>query len=277
MKVIVTLAVFILAIPTQAQLIFHPTTIAHGIIVDKSTSNPIAFVHIYNESQRRGYIANEEGRFRILASEGDTLVLSALGYLGKVVFISDSCIHSDFTIKLITQVYQIEEVAVRAFRDYEDFKKQFLALRLPETETTRLRENLRLIARQEATNAANNKKASDAYTTKTNTELVTVSVPILSREDKQRLNYAEVLKKEARQRVIDKKYNREIIYKVTQLSEDEITEFMGFCNFSEEYLYHATEYEILVKIEEKFKEYKLLKESGGLFIEYEEIPDVWLG
>ena len=42
---------------------------------------------------------------------------------------------------------------------------------------------------------------------------------------------------------------------------------MGFCNFSEEYLFEATEYDILVKIEKKYKEYKLWKESGSFQFE----------
>ena len=253
--------------PVQGQQINFSRDYARGRIIDDSTGKSIPFVHIYNESQRRGYISNEEGIFRIPVSKGDTLVLSSLGYLGKVVFISDSYILSVFTINLIPRVYEIDEVTVKAFKSYEDFKDQFLSLKLPETDVTRLRDNLRLIAGQEATSAASQKKESDIYNSRTNTELVTVGIPILSREDKQRMNYVEVLKKEERQRVIEKKYNRGIIYQVTQLSEDEITEFMGFCNFSENYLYKASPYDILVKIEEKFREFKKMKESGRMLIE----------
>ena len=95
------------------------------------------------------------------------------------------------------------------------------------------------------------------------------------------LNYAKVLKQEEKQRIIDKKYNREIIYKITRLPEDELTDFMGFCNFSTEYLLNATEYEILVKIEEKFREYKAIKTKGdlivpGLFLFPERTPDPFL-
>ena len=237
MKIIVTLLfLIIMSTSLQAQQLFQSYSIASGSIIDDSTGKQIAFVHLYNESQRRGYIANEEGKFKVPASEGDTIVLSALGYLSRVVIVTDSYFHSGIVLELSPQIYEIDEVTVRAFRDYEDFKKQFLALQLPETETSLLRENLTILSRREAVKAANNKK-NEEILGRSSTEFATVTIPILSREDKQRLNYAEVLKKEARQRVIEKKYNREIIYRVTQLSEDEITEFMGFCNFSEEFLY----------------------------------------
>ena len=170
------------------------------------------------------------------------------------------------------QVYEIDEVSIKAFRSYHDFKLQFLSLEIPETETTRLRDNLIELSKPIAIEADLNRR-NEEIMGRSNTNFATVGVPIYSKEDLQRMNYAEVLKKEARQRVIDKKYNRDIIYKVTQLSEDEITEFIGFCNFSEEFLYNTSPYDILLAIEKKFKEYKLMKESGSLIFEHFEIPE----
>ena len=276
MKTIFMLLFLLIAGLARSQLLVQQIKIARGMIINDSTSRNIAFVHIYNESQRKGYITDEEGRFKIPASNGDTLVVSALGYNGRVVTVSDSCFHPGITIKLLPRIYEIEEVTIRALMDYEDFKRQFLALKLPETETTLLRENLAILSQKTAKEAHYEKEVEDMLQ-KPSTEFFTVSVPILSRDDKQRLNFIEVLKKEERQRVIEKKYNREIIYKVTQLEEDEITEFMGYCNFSEEFLYKANPYDILVKIEEKFKEFKKLKESGKLFIKKEEMPEELLG
>ena len=251
---------------------FPATEYARGSVVDDSTGNKIAFVHIYNESRRTGYITNEEGHFKIPVEEGDTLVLSAIGYLYKIMIVNDSCLLRSSTIKLMPQVYEIDEVSIKAFRSYHDFKLQFLSLEIPETETTRLRENLAILSQRIAVETATEKR-NEEILNRPSTEIFTVGVPIYSKEDLQRMNYVEVLKKEARQRVIEKKYNRDIIYKVTQLSEDEITEFMGFCNFSEEFLYNTCPYDILLAIEMKFKEYKLMKESGSLIFEHFEIPE----
>ncbi len=276
MKVIVTLLFLILTGPIYSQLVFPVHTNFRGSIIDDSTGRQIALVHLYNESQRRGYIANEEGKFKIPVSEGDTLVISALGYLSKVITIDNSCFQSGFVIKLAPQIYEIDEVSIRAFKSYHDFKQQFLSLRLPDTETTRLRENLVILSRSIAVETATNKK-NEEILGRPSTEFFTIEIPILSREDKQRMNYVEVLKKEERQRVIEKKYNREIIFRVTQLPEAEMTEFMGFCNFSEEFLYKTSPYEILLAIEKKFKEFKMLKESGKLFKEQDELLKEALG
>lgn len=51
------------------------------------------------------------------------------------------------------------------------------------------------------------------------------------------------------------KYNREIIFNITQFPEKELTDFIGFCDFSMDYLLDATGYEIQLEIKEKFKDY----------------------
>lgn len=270
MKLIISIFLLTVSGLLYSQQWFPDTHYARGNVVDDSTGKPIAYVHIYNESRRTGYIAGEKGIFRIPVEEGDTLVLSAIGYLSKVILFNDSSFNNGNIVRLNPQVYEIDEVSIRAFRSYNDFKKQFLALQLPETETTRLRENLAVLSRQVAVEAATNKKNQE-ISGRTNTNFFTYERPIYSRDERQMMNFAEVLKKEERQRVIEKKFNREIIYRVTGFSEEEITEFIGFCNFSEDFLFKTSPYNILLAIEEKFREYKLMKESGILWYEQDEL------
>ncbi len=261
----IAILLFLLS-PLKSQIINFASSNAFGEVIDDSTEKEIAFTHIFNESQRRGYITDEEGKFNIPAAQGDTLIISALGYHPQVVFLRASSISQEIVIKLRPQVYSIGEVSVNAFRNYEDFKEQFLALDLSETDKVKLRNNLITMARKEAVKAEYERIVKLRLETP---GIRLISVPLTSSQDKEMDLYAELLKKEKRQRIIQEKFNREIIQKITYLTEEEITEFIGFCNFSEKYLYEATEYDILVKLEEKFKDYKLWKESGSFRIDDE--------
>lgn len=262
--------------PAKSQVFIFKNIYVSGIVIADSTEDKIPFAHIFNESQRRGFIANENGAFQISVNPGDTLIVSALGYYPRVVFLSEANREREIAVKLTPQVYEIGEVSVSAFRDYADFKRKFLALELPNTPTDRLKNNLTLIARKEAKQADYERQVKEILE-QPGIKLFSTSVPIYSREERQLQHFAKVLEKEGRQRVIDKKFNRDIIYEITHLSQDEITEFMGFCNFSEEYLFETPQYDILVKIEEKFKEYKLWKESGSFYFEGELNADVFIG
>lgn len=263
LKYLIFLIILPVFTPAKSQVFTFNKKYTSGIVIAAdSTKDKIPFAHIFNESQRRGFITNEKGEFQIPVNPGDTLIVSALGYYPKVVFLSEANMERENMVRLTPQLYEIGEVSVLAFRNYDDFKRKFLALELPNTPTDRLKNNLTLIARKEAKQADYERQVKEILE-QPGIKFFSASVPIYSREERQLQNFAKVLEKEGRQRVIDKKYNRDIIYEITHLSQDEITEFMGFCNFSEEYLLEASEYDILVKIEEKFKEYQLWKESGS--------------
>ncbi len=250
----------------QAQIFESKQFYASGTVIDDSTKKSIGLVHIFNESKRTGSIATEEGKFTFRADVGDTIVFSALGYLYKVMLVNETMLNEGANVFLTPRIYEIESVDIVAFRSYEDFKRKFLALELPETKTDILRQNLIVIGRKEALEAIEERKVQDALNGQPGKEPMN-GFTLLYKEDLQRMNYARVLKQEKKQRVIDKKYNYEIVLKVTQLPKDEVIDFIGFCNFSTEFLYRATEYEILVKIEEKLKEYLDKKKQGRLLKE----------
>ncbi len=264
LKIILLLNLLVPVISVKAQL-FNKPIVLEGKIIDESTSQHISFVQLLNESKRKWAICDDNGSFRIPVDMGDTLAFSALGYLGKVVIVDDSIIQNGLTVALSPRFYEIDKIKVFGFRNYSDFKVKFKALKLPETKTDILRENLAEISKRIAGDAAYNKEVSD----KQNQSGVGVSIPMSflsrSKEDKQRMHLQEILKQEDKQHIIEKKYNREIIADLTHLKDDELTNFMIFCNFNEEYLLKTDQYDILVEVLKKLKLYKSLNKSGFIF------------
>jgi hypothetical protein len=246
------------------QFVNAPKPVITGVLVEDSTQRVIPYAHIYNESKRTGDISDEEGRFKIKADIGDTLVITAVGYLGRTVMAGDLWIDSFIKIYLTPRLYEIEAVQIRAFKDYADFQRQFAALELSKTQTQLLKENLAQVSAKAAKKAEYENNAKEVIARNNEGTILYYAAPIKSRDDLRHENYDRLLRVESKQHIIDKKYNREIIYNITRLTEDEITDFMGFCNFNMDYLFNATEYEIMVKIEEKFREYLAKKSSGEL-------------
>lgn len=233
-----------------------------GRIINDSTGKPVSYAHVYNESNRFGTITDREGIFRIPAGTSDTIVVTALGYHGQVIFL-EAAGGQEMTYRLVPLTYPIEEVRVVNFRNYEQFKKAFVELELPDTPERRARDHLLAISR-EAARVGDAEKEIRQQQLQPNIRPVKGNITIYSRDELQRMNLEKVKREESRQQQIDAKYNREIIYQVTKLSPVEITDFMGYCNFNEEWLLQAPFYEIIEKIEEKFEAYKLSKEGGIL-------------
>ena len=226
-----------------------------GKVTDQEYRKGLPFVHIWNESLRIPAIADTTGFFTLYAKEGDTLAFSAIGYYSKMVIVDKRKPFLD--IELAPRTYDIAEARILAFRSYADFKQQFLDLKLPETETDRLRNMLtqqsKAVAR-EAYDKAEAERAAEGA--------VLAAVPILTPEEKQRIKLKEILKEDQIQKVIDKKYNREIVAELTGLEDKDLDDFILFCKFDKKYLYETNQYDILVKVLQKFEEFKRTKKSG---------------
>ncbi|HNT41207.1 MAG TPA: hypothetical protein PKN78_03115, partial [Tenuifilaceae bacterium] len=69
---------------------------------------------------------------------------------------------------------------------------------------------------------------------------------------KQNEKLAEQLEREKTRRVIDEKFNPGLVQKLTGLRDKELYEFIGYLDFSDEFLLQATDYEIHQKIMEKY-------------------------
>lgn len=230
-----------------------------GVVIDESSKETVPFVNIFNESQRKWYISHEKGNFSIDVKQGDTLAITSIGYLGKKLVISEEDLKNEISVLLTPRQYNIDEVQVVAYKKYEDFQKAFLNLELPENRAELARKNLQESCERFAKDAVYNKNAE--Y--KLQNPGIGFSIGKSGNEEKELL--AKLKKKDEIQYLIDKKYNRELVYRLTDLKGDELTNFMGFCNFSMEYLEKATEYEIVERIMKRYEAYKVLKDSTGLY------------
>ncbi|MFZ5939424.1 MAG: hypothetical protein ACOYXB_02515 [Bacteroidota bacterium] len=257
-RIVLLFVTLMTLVPLQAQL-FEPEYF-RGRIIDDSTGNRVSWVNIFNESRREWYTSDGEGRFNLPLKGNDTLVFRAMGFLGKVVIVDATMSDSFTVVRMAPRYYEIGEVAIRAFRSYEDFKQEFKTYRVQPTEQEIMRESFASMAASEGKAAFEEKVIEE--TIKNSGQYTIATVPILSKEDKFMIRYNKRMEEEEVQRQIDKKYNREIIARVTGLPEDEITDFMVFCNFSTAYLTRATELQIIELIRDKLALYLKMQKSG---------------
>ena len=232
-----------------------------GSIIDEKTLGYIPLVHIYNERTRKTSVSDTSGNFLVKVNKGDTLVFSAIGYFLQAVYITDSLLKEETVfIELVPRTYDISEARVYALGTYEQFKLKVLALKLPETETDKLRKYLHDLSKKTGKEVKYRQEMD-----KLTQGGVLFAVPILTPEEIQMIKLKEILKKEKIQKIIDEKFNREIVADITGLKGEDLTEFIVFCNFSENYLLETNQYDILIKVLEKLEAYKKLKNNGFNF------------
>jgi len=223
-----------------------------GIVVDDSLGSILPFVHIWNESTRRSGFSDEYGEFSIKVRDRDTLVFSTLGYFGDVIVVSSSSLNQNVVIRLKPKIYEIGEVVVRRFRSYESFKYQVLNLDLPETETAELREYINVTSVAAALEADRERAVKD----KLEGGRFGYITPLGKGINRERAFKEKISNQKRREQVIAAKFNRVLVEDITKLDGDELTEFIAFCNFSEDYLYETDLYTITEALYAKLNDYQ---------------------
>lgn len=218
-------------------------------LVDYTSNKVIPYAHIYNESKRYGAIADSVGRFSITASEGDTIILMALGYLGTTHKVQEHDFDTCNRINLDPRSYKIEQVEVSIPRSYEQFQHEIMNLKDEDKVIEELPEH-------------NPYKTPEVLDTNITHKLgYMIMHPVsglyyrFSKEEKSKRQVWYLQQQELRQEEVDEKYNRDIVSEITGYKDDELTQFMGFCNFSFNYLLETNHYDIILAIEEKQHEY----------------------
>jgi len=223
-----------------------------GIVVDAYSGKKIMFAHIENYSRHLTAISDTNGYFTLPAGAGDSLVFSAIGYFYNKAIVADSFLVQGKVIPfgLTERIYELSEATIHIPGTYKEFKRDFLELKLPETQTDVLRKNLSIIA------ANVGREAYEEALAKGEIESPKLGLSILSADEKARLKLKKIIGKEERQKVIHEKYNVEFVRQVTGLEdEDEILSFMLFCDFDESYLFEVNPLDLMEKITEKFEAY----------------------
>jgi hypothetical protein len=253
------------AFPVSVLFIMRTVTITgqvsyvHGRIMEGDSQWPVNRVWVQNVSSHRWTSSDTSGCFHLRAAAGDTLVFSASGYYHRMEIVKDSMLNTvvshPFTLEPV--LYPIREANVFALGSYEQFRQKFLSLDLSKDKTEALRRNLR----QESVAVA-----TDAYRTMQQKQKIGggIGIPILTPQEKESIKLREILTVENQKKQVSKKYNPDIIKKITGITTDEeILEFMAFCRFSDEMILSTDEYDLMVLIARKYGEFQRAKKSIG--------------
>ena len=143
---------------------------------------------------------------------------------------------------------------------YQKLKQDILKFELPFSPTDSFTEALSVELKEVIKKAEYDRNVKEVFNREKGT-LFVLSSSLPSKKQKEKKNFEEILNKEDSQRIIDKKFNREIIKNLTHIPENQISEFIMYCDFSFDYLLHATDYEIALSIRKKYDEYLQSKQK----------------
>ncbi|MBN2757498.1 MAG: hypothetical protein JXR51_10000 [Bacteroidales bacterium] len=217
-----------------------------GQLIDDE-GNFISFAHIVNFKRDYATISDSLGKFRMPVIINDSIRISAIGFETKFISIKkQNIINDSINLKIVfrRKTYNISEVNIYQLR-WLVFKAEFMAEKVIEDKvTTRLTEWLKNLI-----------PASELLMMDKAVRGSSLQFNYMTKREKQKEKVAYLVKK---YRIIQPKFNDKLIQDVTGLSGTDIYKFINYCNFREGFLLNASEYQIIDKIQNCWKEYKII-------------------
>lgn len=217
------------------------TKVISGRVVSASNGEPIPYANIVNLNRSTGTVSDPFGIFHISMAAMDSLYISAIGFATlrtKVYFLAGSDT-SRRLFYLSPVSYPIKEIVVRRWHDYNQFKHEFLALKLPDTKTERLTNYLAAI-------------------TKETVQQVPRTSGIGFGEDwyhRQQRILDEYLARTGRKRMADEKLNLTTVIREVHCSQEYAAQFLLWLNADTEFVLQTRDYDLLVYVKVKYDEW----------------------
>lgn len=115
-----------------------------GIVVTEDSLQAVPYTNIYVVNKGMGTTTDLYGYFSFVASPGDSIIFSAIGYKKNTFIVPEEFIEDRYTLihVLHSDTVMLNETVVYPWPSKEQFKQAFLTLNIPDDDIERARKNL---------------------------------------------------------------------------------------------------------------------------------------
>jgi hypothetical protein len=235
--------IFIVCLLVTAKITAQPKIYMVGKVVDFDQKKPIKGARAYNMNAKAGSVTGANGLFFIWASVGDSVRLSANGYVSRTIFCQKQSTDSSYYLFTDpTFVTQLDEVVVEGKR-IEQMKREINDLLLEAPETNKF-DYSKLLS---TSNSPNTMGAGIS---------ITAIYDYFSKQGKDH-RHAEILVQQNRYKYYaDWRINSKLVSRLTGLVGTDLERFMGSLNLDPLYVLRATDYELNASIIQHYERWK---------------------
>lgn len=115
-----------------------------GIVVTEDSLQAVPYTSIYVANKGLGTTTDFYGYFSFVASAGDTVQFSAVGYKRNIFIVPEDFVDDKYTLihVLHNDTIMLNETVVYPWPSKEQFRQAFLTLNIPDDDVERARKNL---------------------------------------------------------------------------------------------------------------------------------------
>lgn len=205
----------------------------YGKVIDNVSKKGINTLNIINNRTGQVVATNENGDFYTRALAGDSIIITSFGYLRKGI--KWDGIDKNPVFEVTLQPFMLQELVVRD-KKLSDIHKEIQDF----------------LANPNDSKAIRNELLKSMLNTNTTQPGIGISIDALyqmfSKEGKMNRKLADMQFQDAKSFYADLKYNKQVVAQITNLDQEDLDDFMEFCKPTQDFILHATDYELTFKI-----------------------------
>lgn len=232
------------------------TLFVKGRVLNAADDLPIEDVNIVNLNEVIGSITNEKGEFKIKAAINDTLFFSYLGYKSiEVRVTNDWKKFGEVKIKMTEIGIALEEVTVKPLKltGYLEID----AKKIPIYENNRYS----ISGLNYGYEAGDSQPGAFTRAMESIFNPVDFLYNIFGKKPRQMKKLRKMKEDDEIRNLLAKKFNRETLTALLQVTRVDIDEILRNCNYSESFIKSANDLQILDAISGCYEEYRVLKKK----------------
>jgi hypothetical protein len=204
-----------------------------GLVRDEF-DQPVSNVIIINKQTRSGSFGKSDGSFTIECAKTDTLAITSLGFHTRNICYVDSIASGQFYLKLFleTRTYRFATVEVFAPRDLENIQREIEQLGYNESDYM-----------LSGINAVQSP--------------ITFLYQQFSKKEQSRRLAAQLENEDKKRELLKELFHHYVDYDIITLNNDEFDHFIDYLNVSDDFLKSSSQYDFLIYVKDRFKDYKI--------------------
>lgn len=204
-----------------------------GKVLNENGEAAFQSLFVVNRRTRIGNFAESSGLFQVTINPEDTLMIGAMSYATKYVSFLDSIPRDTYDIKVLLlpleiQLQQVEIFAPRTLREIFEEVDQ-----------------LGYDERDDLVRGVNALQSP-----------ITALYMAFSRRERRKREAMRIINEDKKRDLLKELFKKFVHHDIINLDDDEFDDFIDYCNVNEEFMQTATQYEFIMFIKHRYKNYK---------------------
>lgn len=211
-----------------------------GLVFDEQ-DQPVSNIIVVNQRTKNGIFGKSNGTFSIRCMKSDTITVTSLGFYSRSIILADSAQASSYKVKIYldVRVYKVPTVEIIAPKDLEQIQKDIASLGYDESDFM-----------LSGLNAA----ASP----------ITFLYQQFSKKEQSKRLVAQMENEDRKRELLKSLFYHYVDYGIIELDDAEFDDFIDYLNVSEDFMKNSTQYDFLIYVKERFKDYKIQRRKTDI-------------